>query len=39
MWTGHNRLTSAVIGHEIDHETGKNVGFEAGKEHALRENR
>ena len=35
MWTGYNRLTSAVIGHEIGYET----GFEAGQKHALRESR
>ena len=32
MWTGYNRLTSAVIGHEI----GYDVGFQAGRRHALR---
>ncbi len=32
MWTGYNRLTSAVIGHEI----GYDVGFQAGQRHALR---
>ncbi len=39
MWTGYNRLTSAVIGHEIGSETGYETGFEAGKRHALRESR
>ena len=35
LWTDYNRLTSAVIGHEIGSET----GFKAGKRHALRKNR